>query len=474
MNVARAHVLSTIRLQCPRLLDVTMWLALTSLFVGFTLGDRGFAHLSLNFYGIPFYVTELTLAFTVLVALVAKRREFLRLTLAAPLPLRLYWLFGAIALVTGIAHGFGLQALRDSALVYYSLFYLMVPVIFSSRRRLMTFLILLLAAILLSTCIGLYQTFALAPEWLTGPRVGVATSLYASFGFLFSVIWFVQARSPLRKSFCFAGAILTMTIVIALQVRSAWVALLLSAAAIASLGLKFVHLRRQLTVSLWVALAASGASLTILHAAPVVVDFWHTIVPEKTTHLSHPESERPRISMVIGIQDEAMSIFHFTQGASASQNNVRWRLMAWHDLLHEWLQEPFFGVGFGKPFMSPSILRAGWGHDPSGIDPHNSLLAILYRMGPFALMGFLWFIMVVGKQAMRLVAEEPEDSLQLLTVVVAASVVSVLGNSLFAVVLEGPYMGAFFWLGAGALVALGKFLRSPSQAESDSDRLAKT
>lgn len=472
--MARAHALSTMRLQCLRVVDVTLWLAVTSLFVGFTLGDRGFAHLSLEFYGIRLYVTELTIASTVLVALVAKGREFFHLTITAPLPLRLYWLLGGVALATGIANGFGLQALRHSALVYYSFFYLMAPVIFRSRRRLIMFLIVLAAAIHLSTCIGLYQTFAFAPEWLTGPRVGVATSMYASFGFLFSVIWFVQAASPLRKSFCVGSAILTMTIVLALQVRSAWVALVLSAGAIALFGLRFVHLRRQLTVALLIAIAASAASLTILQAAPVVVDVWSTIVPENTTHLSHKDSQRATIPIISGLQSEAMSILHFTPGASASQNNVKWRLMAWHDVLRQWLQEPFFGVGFGKAFISPSILRAGWGHDPSGIDPHNSLLAILYRMGPFALMAFLWFILIVGKQALRLVAEAPEDRLQLLTVVIAASVVSVLGNSLFAVVLEGPYMGAFFWLGTGILFTLGKLLHSPSHPESVSGGLAKT
>ena len=130
----------------------------------------------------------------------------------------------------------------------------------------------------------------------------------------------------------------------------------------------------------------------------------------------------------------------------------------WSDLLSEVFDNPtsaLIGIPMGKHFMPPSGSFTQDFISGKGYDPHNSHLAILYRMG---LLGFTFYGLLIlltiyrSLKIIRLRFLNPELRLYLLGFVGAFIVI--IGNGFFSVILESPHQAIFFWIILGAIFTI--------------------
>ncbi|HOW28620.1 MAG TPA: hypothetical protein PK876_09000 [Elusimicrobiota bacterium] len=121
---------------------------------------------------------------------------------------------------------------------------------------------------------------------------------------------------------------------------------------------------------------------------------------------------------------------------------------------------PLFGTPFGKPFLPPRLVYV---LTVDRFDPHNSFVAILYRIG---LVGFTGFLLIVGSillSSYRLLRKRDVfDFEQCLMYGFMSCIVYVLAHSCWDVTLENAFKGAFLWILLGALILWGKKIRSSS------------
>lgn len=153
----------------------------------------------------------------------------------------------------------------------------------------------------------------------------------------------------------------------------------------------------------------------------------------------------------------------FTEIRAGEQeaSTARWRTVWWQNI-HEHVQQthPLLGIGFGRNLsdFNPFIVDDG---DPHPVrSPHNINMTIYARMG--ILGGLLWFlILLLGfaplffrlrrggffhwEQGYRQYTPERYRELFLLLVFLIATWI----NSSFAVLMEGPVLGIWFWFALG-------------------------
>ncbi len=104
------------------------------------------------------------------------------------------------------------------------------------------------------------------------------------------------------------------------------------------------------------------------------------------------------------------------------------------------------GAGFGVPIS----IRYGLTQYVD-VDPHNSFVAIIYRLGfPAALCLFATVILCVLQTA-RAIRRSSELRGAILTACLAAfTAINIF--ACFNVVLEGPFLGMFYWLLLGLML----------------------
>lgn len=158
--------------------------------------------------------------------------------------------------------------------------------------------------------------------------------------------------------------------------------------------------------------------------------------------------------------------------AGPANSNSAWRLAIWKFQLERAVQQPFFGVGFGRP--TNFRWRAGLGglYDqreggPSGNDvtgPHNSFVNIIFRTGLSGLIPLLIILGIAGHRTWFFLRRSdllPEDRAIVAGVVAIFVFIGVTAG--LSVALEGPYMGIFFWSALALLLALPSLMK-PTQA----------
>jgi len=109
------------------------------LILGFALFARGFAHLGIEIGGLPLYITEAVLFATLVTLLLDKLIRGDRLSYLKNIPLKKEFVFfysiGFVALIRGFIYYTPVLTLRHSALLYYSIFYFLIPILFKDLRR---------------------------------------------------------------------------------------------------------------------------------------------------------------------------------------------------------------------------------------------------------------------------------------------------------------------------------------------------
>jgi O-antigen ligase len=404
-------------------------LALAALFLLMAAFGRSFSKLELG----PSWLhpAEVVLV-AVLVTAVARTGagEALRRIRAtgAVVPLLVLWLFGAIAAVRGLS-GWGFSdVLYEIGLVEYSVLVPLLAVVVRDRYELMWLAGVVAIGGVLSIAVQLAAVWSPSGWDLEGglDLIEVASGLYVCV----YAAW-IAARLAAGRSVAmwhFPVLVLGVALTVAGASRAAWVGLLVAFAVVILLA---PSERRVLSTGFAtvILLLGVGASLPV----------------------ESPEESSRVVQEVEGSLDE-----------SRPENaNVRWRIAYWSWVVEESARVPAFGVGFGRPtnFHWEGNIYDHRTGEPGRLfnvtPPHNSFLNLLYRTGLPGLLA-LGALMFVAVRRLVPVALRAHDEDRAIAVFLLAALAAITAIACFAVVLEGPYMGMFFWAVLGlALIAPG-------------------
>ncbi len=407
------------------------------LILGFVLFSRGFAHLGLEIGGLPLYITEAVLFATIATLLLDKLIRGDRWTYLKNIPLKKEFLFfysiGFVALMRGFIYYTPVLTLRHSALLYYSIFYFLVPILFKDLRRIdFLFRSFFVVSIIISAVTLLKVNF----QFNVYGQLGSYNYLYLSLAVIVEFFYFVSLKKMTYKILLLLIIFTQLLVILAAGVAGAWIALSVSMLFFLYLSSRMGKLKRRLR----------RAFLLVVLVGVVLFAVAISINP----------------ALFNEVKTEAVSSVFFYRMQGEAANNVRWRLFLWRDMLGELSQKPLFGWGFGKPFRSSTLEALGWEHGgrEGWIDPHNSHLNIAYKAG---IIGYLVFLVILIKFFRRTIrflrSMRADDKVKLYTAALLTCVVNILVLSFFEVVLEGPYMGSFLWICMGLIVALENIYR---------------
>ena len=158
-------------------------------------------------------------------------------------------------------------------------------------------------------------------------------------------------------------------------------------------------------------------------------------------------------------------------GESGQGSNTAWRVAFWRFLIEQSAEQPVIGAGFGAPsnFTWSGIPYDSRTGDPNDLfdvtAPHNSFVNLLYRTGVFGLLAVVALVVLAAWRlvpfAWRSKGETRAVSIWLLAMVALTGAVAS-----FAVALEGPFLGIFFWAALGLALLAPRLLSEPRGHEA--------
>jgi hypothetical protein len=438
-------------------------LVLGALIVGYLVGNRGFAQLSLT-QGTPLYVGELGMltCLGVLGLRFALNRESLIPRTGLSWAILAFLVLGGIRfyfdLVLGVSGAQSGLIIRDSAVVYYALFFFIAYRIGTQPPARQV-----LDRCVVFGCIALLPVvviqFFIAPDFFNHftfrgyPLIvqkGDLTTTYLAFA---SFYFFLRPSRGPRQVFFRIMALLFFAGMLALMARAALLGFLLGAL------LLLIARRPQFVLYQ----AAVGVFVLIVIGLLQVAQ-----LNERGGFLSRLTDRVESIADVSGTHSYRSSV-----GDSSASNN-QFRLVWWRTVIDETMRtNPWFGLGFGAD-LTTRFLRAyfptGGEETASARSPHSIWLTIFGRMGAIGLLFFsiiVFFILRGAKRAARLVASgrQPVE-----TLIHWCAVLIILASASFGVVLEGPMAGILFWTFLGLASSQ---LQEQEQADQARRREAK-
>jgi O-antigen ligase len=376
-------------------------------------GSRDFAHLGIPVGGNTLFISEICLALAAL--LVAPRlagRRWIGWNGICPAPLAIYFALGALALVRGLP-GFGLEAVRHSALCYYAAAFPLAVLLTPSARHVRALIAVCVLGWALSAGVVAYLYAAGDGTYLPlhdVVRYGAGSQAVASISSVGAAVvaCFPGVRGRLRVALASLGIVQAAVGLLLIQHRSLAISMLL-----ATLILIHFCAPRRMPVLLPVIWA-----LPVLLVLPVVL-------PSEIDRL--PPLARQTVERLKSIatpEDDA---------------NSHWRLSVWRQASTYGLAHPILGAGFGPPLTADLGYRVDY-----DVDPHNSYVAMFFRLGIPGLVAFGWLWFAILRRAYARCRIDPEAR-----PTIGLALAAHLGAAVFAffnVALEGPYMGIPFWV----------------------------
>jgi hypothetical protein len=360
------------------------------------------------------YVTEIFLVILVLallphLLLEAKQRPGLRRVTAIVATL---WVPGAVGLAieTDLIN---FASARNFAIVYYSLFAVVATIALDPQRNMR----LLLFAVILGSTAAVVVAFSGVSGFADeATSSGARRIAHGSFSLPFGIGALVllaalnQRLVPLKTAFLIPVYLVSLVLV---NHRSAWLAFLVAAATLA-----LTRLRPAVVVTGVVAACA----LVLLFTS------------EHQNENSTVGQEVARARTITDKQDP----------------NAEFRLTFWRKVTLASLKSPLAGSGFDA--YPPEIVAPESQEDPLPA-PHNSFVALLYRIGPLPFA--IFFALLLGVIGGGFVAGPRELDAKRQALIGALVAVSVYVSiyAAFNVALETPYTGPLFWITVGLLAA---------------------
>lgn len=407
------------------------------LLFGYIVGNRGFAQISLGGPGTPLFLGEVGLAVClgVLGLRMAVRRE-------RPIPnLQLAWIIVALLILGGarlyldavmrVNKVVPITAVRDSATIYYALFFFIVYRLGQrapDRRFLERWIYFGCLALLPVVAVQFF-----APEFFFKvtfrgvPVVYPKGDLLATFLGFSSFYLFLKPGSGTARMFSRGLSVAMFASMLALMSRASFVG-------VAAAALLLLRARQPKFVMYQIVMGGCALlALGLLKISNV-----------------HGDSE-----MAAKLADKVQSItdvsgtgsYRSRTGQISSSNN-QYRLVWWQSVFNETMEKgPVFGLGFGAD-LAKSFVREYYGNratDTSVRSPHSIWFTILGRLGLVGLAVFATIALLILRGALaaaRLVAAGHAPPF---TLAHWCAVLSLLGSASFGVVLEGPMGGILFW-----------------------------
>lgn len=426
------------------------------LLFGYLVGNRGFAQL-MPVPGLPVFPAELGLlvGVTWLVVQSALRRQ---------LPWRgdllnwavLLWLVAGTARVCIDAPRYGLLAIRDYAMVYYSLFFFLAQH-YASTARARSYLV---GSVVLGTAILLPVYFL----FLEFP-------LFFLFKLTVRGVPLIYLKWDLAVTFLAAGSILTFHWARIRHRPWAW----------------------PLATAMFLTVATSNSRASLIGAAmaiawlligrrwtfPILQSIVGSLVLALVAMLAFSGNVPWAQVQLARLQDRVTSIVdvgqveHAASAETANKlDNNRFRLVWWRTVLQETRdQGPVFGLGFGYDLAAGFIQT----YDPAMSDefvtrsPHSIVMSAIGRMGAVGLAVLLLLAATMAGYTWREARRRPGDSLTL-SLWCAAWVIFV--SACFGVVLEGPMGAVVFWSLLG--LANGTTAEKPEATSIREEALAES
>jgi O-antigen ligase len=159
------------------------------------------------------------------------------------------------------------------------------------------------------------------------------------------------------------------------------------------------------------------------------------------------------------LQNRAVSFLNTSDDTSAT-----WRLDLWRDAKNKWLDNPLWGVGYGKTL---SLETFDWHTYEEIRNLHNSPLAIAVQMGALGLVAFLIFCVGVLVSSFKYIYKDPELTPYYIGIIAAIAIMGF--ASLFQPYLEANFTGIFLWLMLG-LLGTSRIINSSKDKELETDQ----
>ena len=417
--------------------------ALTLLLGGYLFFGRAFAYISVP--GTPIFLGEIVLAIGVLEALrvpLAMRLVVRRSRVLAVLAL--FMAACGIRLVADLG-GYGLDAIRDSAIWYYGAFALIVAAACESNPTFLPRLVrsytralpIFLAWSPIAVIVGRMDLDRLVPGSDTPINAFKPGDIAVNVSIGMAFLWVGAARTRTMSAWAIPLGLVGL-LAAGSQNRGGFLAGLV----VLALVVKLVPDKRRVlsTAAGWTAALA----IVLLIVDPRID------VGRREISL---DQIRSNISSVIGVGGGAEADTR-TQNL---QDTTSWRLAYWGEVVDDALSPRFLlvGQGFGPVLADRYGFQAGGASaDQELRNAHNSHVTLLARAGlPLALVWLLlWitFVRTVRPSGWR--SSSVVDGL--LRSWVVAAVTGILINAIFDPVIEGPQVGIWLWV----LVGIGAHL----------------
>jgi putative inorganic carbon (HCO3(-)) transporter len=279
------------------------------------------------------------------------------------------------------------------------------------------------------------------------PKLGSSSyALYLGFGILFVLIAPSLIENEKRRQLAYGFAVVQGALIAASQSRSLWVAMCIGLAGTALAGGLHIEAKGRLfKFGLAFVGLAVVAAIMLPSTATRLASVAHTLV-----RYNNPAAP--------------------TETAQVKVLDTQWRLQRWQQAYDQAVKpHPLTGIGFGVPVIDDRAIRQAYeaaGVPPPRIDPHNSFIAFAARMGIPAFFLLLLFEVMVFRSAARALRADVGPTRHALIAWLLGCQLMTAGHSLFTVVLEGPYMGLFFWLFGGMVIALDHSIRRGAEREA--------
>jgi hypothetical protein len=416
------------------------------LLAGYLLLDRTFAYIHIP--GTPLYVGEIVLGIGIIASILAigdlkapskdSEKVFIVLTLLCT--------WGFVLSIPGVV-AYGMNAVRDSALWYYSLFAFLTygaltrsPTLLdrwiSRFGRFTPWLLLWLPTIMIIgpalVHLGPFTILASAGDLLLSGKSGdSAIAALLGLGYL----WLFPERFGARERIVWSMMALIVIALAGTQNRGGLVAAVVGA----TVGLAF-HSDRRLLVKRTLTIIIIGLGLALL-----MPDF---VYPGK--HLRHYTAAQ--------LIENVWSMVDPGPGANSSLNSTEtFRTELWSRVLHRQVATGHLvdGLGFG-PNLAADV-RVFNGRSDSFRSPHNSHLDVLARMGLIGL--FFWTAMWTGWYwrmiaGCRRLAERELHTRRKVAVLCLMVTTAIMVSSFFDPQLEGPQIAILLWSIVGIGIAV--------------------
>jgi O-antigen ligase len=396
------------------------------LVIGTISFGRTFSYLAIRVEETTLYVTEAVLVAAWLLVVTRKMAAKERLIRTSGLNglFLIYYALGAICLLRGVSE-FGMEALRHSVIVYYSLFYFLILELITDEHQLERFLKFSLIGAAIAVAVIFYnflvgtglQTTTEVKRY--GANIGALSLVLCMLFWLSLTVFGIRGRGRVLLSILLPFQLFAAVFLI--QHRSLLVALiggLLFILALVSKARTLKYLVLAIAVLLLIVgiNQVSGVLSGNLLVKDTLARALSTLTPEKDPNSAH-------------------------------------RMVMWNQILVRTAKQPLLGEGFGPPFS----VFSGWkfyDYTERRLHPHNSFLWILNRMGIIGFGIFCFLILKFYSSGIRAYRRMNAGKHKAYLLAFLSSHFCISIFAFFNVVLEGPSMGISFWIVMGLTTAL--------------------